>query len=206
MTFSHHIFVDYENVREIDLSLIAEKPVRLTLVVGLQQKTLPLDLVKRLLELRQQVTLVEAGVSGHNALDLVLGYLVGRESAVADGVQFAILSKDKGFDALIRHLNQNGIRAERYEQFASIPVIKPPGRAAARPRHASTPEDRADLIARHLAAQGAGRPKRRKTLASHINGRFDKQLSEAEIEVVLDILARRGVIATDANGWVTYPD
>ncbi len=214
MTFTHHIFVDYENVRDIDLDLVATKPVRLTLVMGQQQKTLPLEVVKGLLQHREQVQMVEAGVSGHNALDLVLGYLIGRESATAQGVQFDILSRDKGFDSLIRHLNQNGISAARHETFTSIPVlgveesarppvrhtVRPPGR----PRSTSTPDERADLVVAYLESQQSDRPKRKKTLVAHIGERFDPPISEAEIEVILDRLARRGLLMIDSAGGVTY--
>ena len=42
----NYIFVDFENVHETDLDRIAQKPVKVTLVLGEQHKKLPVSLVQ----------------------------------------------------------------------------------------------------------------------------------------------------------------
>lgn len=95
----NYIFVDFENVQEPDWERIASKPVRVVLVLGLQQTKLPVSLVRSLLKVGSQVQLVEAGRSGKNALDMVLAHHVGANRVADPGGYFHIVSKDKGFDA-----------------------------------------------------------------------------------------------------------
>ena len=51
----HYIFVDYENIQEVDLDLIAGKAVRVFLVVGLRRKTLPSLLARQIHQYHDQV-------------------------------------------------------------------------------------------------------------------------------------------------------
>jgi hypothetical protein len=37
---AHHVFVDFENIHQVDLSLIGRKPVSFTLLVGARQTRL----------------------------------------------------------------------------------------------------------------------------------------------------------------------
>src|SRR6187399_1360238 len=111
MAATHYIFVDYENVQDVDLSLIAGKPVKVVLVVGKHQTKVPLMLVKRLMEFSGQVRLIESEVRGRNALDFVLASEVGAQSVTDPQGSIHILSRDAGFDALIRHLSAGGWQA-----------------------------------------------------------------------------------------------
>jgi hypothetical protein len=46
MNRTNYIFIDFENVQEIDLERIANKPVQVTLILGERHKSLPLKLVR----------------------------------------------------------------------------------------------------------------------------------------------------------------
>src|SRR4051812_44275090 len=98
MNCTRHIFVDFENVHEVDLDLVADKAVVVHLILGERHKTLPLEMVKCLLKYDKQVHLVEAGKSGKNALDFVLAYRVGVESVADPKGFFHVVSRDTGFD------------------------------------------------------------------------------------------------------------
>jgi hypothetical protein len=63
------VFVDFENVHEVDLGLVEGKPVQVTLLIGKNQKKIDLALVQQIRRLAAQVALVEVGASGRNALD-----------------------------------------------------------------------------------------------------------------------------------------
>src|SRR2546426_8240253 len=115
---TNYIFVDFENIHEVDLDLVADKAVVVILVLGERHKNLPVELVRKLLKYPAQVRLVEAGKSGRNALDFVLAYQLGVESVADPKGYFHIVSRDTGFDALILHLKKNHIFARRNESFA----------------------------------------------------------------------------------------
>jgi hypothetical protein len=195
MNRTNYIFVDFENIHEVDLDLIADKPVEVILVLGERNKNLPTELVEKLLQYSAKVRLIKTGHAGKNALDFVLAYHIGAQ-AVADAKgYFHILSRDKGFDALILHLKDNGIFAARHEEFGKIPVLQkgPPSL-----------DERVTLITAHFAGHKTNRPKKEKTLRSHVHTHLGKKLSEAELNATIKALTDRKIIEITAAGAVAY--
>jgi hypothetical protein len=191
MSRTNYIFVDFENVQETDLDRVADKPVKVTFVLGAQHKNLPVPLVKRLLKHAGQVELVETGRSGRNALDLVLAERIGEARHTDPHGYFHIVSKDTDFEALIGHLRDNGTLAQRRAGFHEIPVLM-------------TPAERVASISRHFEANPVGRPKKRKALESQIQAVFGKALSEAELDETIKGLIQNEVIVLAENGDIAY--
>src|SRR3954451_24390709 len=155
MIQTNYIFVDFENIHEVDLDLVAEKPVVVILVLGERHKNLPVDLVKKFLKYPAQVRLVETGRSGRNALDFVLSYRIGVESVANPKGFFHVVSRDTGFDALIHHLKANHLLAARHESFA---------KALGESDGNLPPTDqRINLVIERLTKNKKNRPKREKT-------------------------------------------
>lgn len=75
----NHVFVDFENVHQVDLSLIGAKSVSFTLMVGAKQAKLDSDLVEKLMAHSSSIQLVKLKSSGKNALDFALAYYLGRK-------------------------------------------------------------------------------------------------------------------------------
>ena len=219
---THYIFVDYENIHEVELDLIADRPAKVILVLGERHKKLPVDLVKKLLKYPTQVRLVEAGRSGKNALDFVLAYLIGVQATTDRTGHFHILSRDKGFDALIEHVKKNDIFADRHESFAKIPVLQSgtaaapvspgsarkgagergPARSRKTPSAPST--DRVTETVAWFAAHTANRPKTRTKLLSHLHTHFGKRLSIEEVEAIVKGLVAADSIEITPPGRVLY--
>ncbi|HEX2853753.1 MAG TPA: PIN domain-containing protein [Opitutaceae bacterium] len=120
---THFVFVDFENVPEVDLAAIAGRAVHVTLLLGNKQKKLDLELVKQIKAFHAQVDLVEVGGSGRNALDLTLACYLGRAIERAPAAGFAIVSKDKDFAPMIAHLVTQKIEVARYDSFAALPFL-----------------------------------------------------------------------------------
>ncbi|MBI2498594.1 MAG: hypothetical protein HYV75_11965 [Opitutae bacterium] len=74
-SFTHFVFVDFENVPSIDLALVAGKPVHVTLLIGKNQTKRETSLSVQLHAHAGQVAPIEVGASGRNALDMVLSGL-----------------------------------------------------------------------------------------------------------------------------------
>ena len=157
----NHIFVDYENVHEVDPALIGAKSVSLTLLLGARQTKLDAALVEKLMEHAASVQLVRLTTSGKNALDFTLAYYVGRAAMADPTGHFHIVSKDTGFEPLIEHLRSRHIRATRHDNFT--PLTTP---APAKP-HSAPAEDLLTRASEHLRKLVTNRPKRKKTLVSH---------------------------------------
>jgi PIN domain len=191
MSRTNYIFVDYENVQETDLDRVANKPIKVTFVLGERNKKLPVTLARNLLKYAGQVTLVETGRSGRNALDLVLAHYVGEARNADPQGYFHIVSEDKDFDALIGHLKDQGALAARHVTFSEIPVLM-------------NPTERLKLLANHFKVNRTGRPKKRKTLGSQIQAIFGNTLSPEEVEETIHGLVTEKIITFSGTGDVTY--
>lgn len=191
MSRTNYIFVDFENVREVDFDRIANRPVKVIVVLGEQHKRLPVDLVKKLLRHARQIELIETGRAGKNALDLVLAQHIGAARTADPHGYFHIVSKDKGFDALVGHLKDNGTLARRHASFSEIPVLM-------------NAMERVSLMSRQLKLNPVNRPRKRKTLTSQIQVVFGGSLSEAEVEDTLQGLVREKTVALSSKGEVIY--
>lgn len=191
MSRTNYIFVDFENVQETDWERIAGKPVKVVLVLGEQQSKLPVAFVKKLLRYASQVQLVETGRAGKNALDMVLAHYVGAIRVTDPEGYFHIVSKDKGFDALIGHLTDNGALARRHASISGIPVLM-------------NTEERVSLLSKQLKENTSGRPAKRATLESKIQATFGRALSEDDVSETIQGLIRDQTVTLLDSGEVKY--
>lgn len=187
MIRNNYIFVDFESVQNVDLALIESKPVKVFLFIGEQQHKASMDLMMQVHRLHDQVEMIKLDCTGKNALDFVLAHHTGRQVTADPGGYFHILSRDKGFDALVGHLKSRDILAAREEVFAQIPVLLDVRKF--------TLAERIERVKTHLAkmkqADKDGRPKRRKTLGSMVHSVFQKQLSDEDVQTVISGLVQK---------------
>jgi hypothetical protein len=193
---SNYIFVDFESVQEIDLDLINGKPVKVFLFLGVQQHKVPVELMKQVHRFHAQVELVELESAGKNALDFVLAHHTGRVAVADPQGYFHILSRDKGFEALITHLRSHKILAARAEVFAKIPALFDPLKLP-------LPERIAKVRATLLKTPKT-RPTKAQKMRSLIHSCFQKKLSDADVDSVLNGLVKEKAIAIAANSAVSY--
>ena len=195
-----HVFVDYENVHEVDPAVIGARSVSLTLLLGARQTKLDAALVEKLLEHAASVQLVRLTTSGENALDFALAYYVGR-AAVADPTgHFHIVSKDTGFDPLIEHLRSRHIHAHRHNDFTALTF------AGSAKSPSVLPEDLMPRVLEHLAKHVNNRPKRKKTLLSHLRAFLGNAVTEADVVGLVEKLCQVGRLSIGDKDAVTYHD
>jgi hypothetical protein len=227
----NHIFVDFENVHEVDQSIIGQMSVDVTILLGPHQKKLDADLVEKLLQHANSVHLVRLTDSGRNAVDFSLAYYVGRAAVLDPSGFFHIISGDTGYDPLINHLRNHHVRAHRHPDFdnlksllnpqvpaaASTPTISPapvPAKAIKIPKSSKAPkpvipvapplDERASYVLEHLRSHSKNRPTRVKTLTSHLRTLFGNTITETEANSVIENLRQAEHIAITDKGRVTY--
>lgn len=202
------IFVDFENVPTVDLTLVAGQPVHVTLLIGKRQTKLDVSLVQQMRRIPEQVDLIEVGSSGRNALDLTLAYYLGRAAERRPDAHFTIVSRDKDFEAMLAHLAGQGIKADRRDSFAAafqaIPGKKSPVTAKAQPPAKKPPIDRLEKLIARLKNNLAPRPKNRARLLAHINTAYGGKLTDAEQTGIVEALIKRGVLEVEAKDRVRY--
>ncbi len=231
--FAHYIFVDFENVQDVDLELIEGRPVHVTLLIGSKQTKLPTELSMQIHNFSGQLQPVQLDASGRNALDLTLSSYLGRTLERAPGAQYAIVSRDKDFDPMIGHWRSLGVDLVRVPAFAAVPFLgASPRRAPAARSRSHADDDRAperssergsgrggsrggsrgggrlvpaERIARVLLDPSTrGRPSSRARLEGFIRNRLGADPTEADVEAALDHLVAAGILSVGANGRVTY--
>jgi hypothetical protein len=204
----NHVFVDYENVHEVDLALIGAKSVNLTLMLGPRQTKLDTPLVEKLLEHAATVQIVRLASSAKNALDFALAYYLGRAVLADPTGHFHIVSGDTGFDPLIEHLRSRHIHAERHDDFAPLTTPAPASAPVPSPTkpQSAPPEDLLAQAIAHLRKNVTSRPKRKKTLVSHLRARFDKTATDDAMLDLINRLRHAGHISIGDKDAITYHD
>jgi PIN domain len=201
--FVHFVFVDFENVQEVNLSLVEKLPAHVTLLIGKNQKNLSLVLVQQIRRQTHQVDLVEVGATGRNALDLTLAFHLGQAVQRSPGAGFYIVSKDKDFDPLIGHLHAREIKVSRAGSFDALPCLpraKKSAPAAAKP----FTDRRAKVIARLMNPANLARPSSRDALVANIKTSYGKGWTSDEGDDILRELVERRALTIDPKGKVNY--
>ncbi|MDB6127871.1 MAG: hypothetical protein JWM35_1767 [Verrucomicrobia bacterium] len=211
--FAHFVFVDFENVSDIDLGLVEGKAVHVTLLIGKNQKKLDLTLVRQIHRLAVQVELVEVGASGHNALDLTLACYLGQAVQQWPTAEFHIVSKDQDFEPMVGHLAARGTKVARCDAFHLLhflPRPKPsaPAKSVASAKAASTKsadDKRTKVLARLKNPSNSNRPTTEKALRAHIKTGLGKESSPAKVEEVLAKLRGDHDLTIEPGGRIFWP-
>lgn len=186
-----YVLIDYENVQPTDLAMLRDGPFKVKVFLGPNQMKIPVSLAAAMQGLGANAEYVLLESSGSNALDFHIAYYVGALSAQDPSAIFHVVSKDTGFDPLIKHLKAKGVFAHR---SASIPTVPNVG-----PTATSTSEAQVDLVVAHLAKLKAAKPRAQKTLLSTMHALFKKELSEHQLSDLFALLCKRGIVKLDGT-------
>ncbi|CAG1003791.1 hypothetical protein BURK2_03241 [Burkholderiales bacterium] len=186
------LLVDFENVQQLDLSRL-EDNTSVVVFVGASQKAIPTDLVIAAQRLGTRVEWHRVEGSGSNALDFHIACHLGRVLEKSPQLHCIVLSKDKGFDPLLRHLSKNGHKCRRINSLTELD-----------PK--SEPVDDPDY-ARVLEVLGKSdkktRPRKLKTLSQHIASIFQKKIAQKDIDRIIDMLLANKMIS-ETNNTISY--
>ena len=197
------LLVDFENVGKIDLAAVPEGFV-VALFFGAAQKSVPKEFLKAALKLRERFVAIDIEGQGKNALDFHIAYYLGEYLTQSPKTPCVILSKDRGFDPLIKHLGSRGFDVRRASSLreagpAAATVTRRPTRG---PESVSVPVHEAALQWLLRSAKNR-RPRTRKALAAHLYSHFSKKIPENEVQNLIESLIASGQL-TEANGRITY--
>ncbi len=192
---TNYVLIDYENVQPKNLDLLAGHAFEVRVFVGGNQTKIAFDFASAMQRMGAHASYVRISGSGKNALDFHIAYYLGELTTTDPEACFHIVSKDAGFDPLIKHLRDRKIKIQRDVDLAEIPVL--------RMSAATTEDDKLAAIIRNLAGRGQSRPRKLKTLTNTINALFAEKPKEAELTGLIRELETRKLI-TITNGHVSY--
>jgi hypothetical protein len=221
VTMSENVLlVDYENIGKIDLAAIPDG-VRVPFFFGASQRTVPTEFLKAALKLGERFVPIDIEGQGKNALDFHIAFYLGEYLAGAPDIACVILSKDKGFDPLVRHLTGRGFAVRRANSMAealgsrAAPATAPRSPAGARTggrrggggRRESLRGEGGSLKDEALqlltGTQKARRPRKRKGLIGVLHSHFARKVPESELQRLVDELIAAGHLS-EANGAIAY--
>ncbi|MEJ2631711.1 MAG: PIN domain-containing protein [Acidihalobacter sp.] len=133
--------------------------------------------------------------TGKNALDFHIAYYIGELVAKEPSAYFHIISRDTGFDPLVKHLKSKKIKIQRERDLAEIPVL--------RLSTATSNGEKVAAIVKNLVGRGQSRPRKIKTLSNTINSLFTENLTEQQLMELVKELEEKQYIKV-ANGNVSY--
>ena len=187
----NHVLIDFENIQPKNLSLLLGKGYRVYVFVGEHQAKLPFELVDAMQQLGDAGRYIKIAGQGRNALDIHVAYYLGelvREDPIG---YFHVISRDTGFDPLIKHLRRRGIEAHREQDLAEIPPLRVPATVAE--------DDKVGVVVKNLAGRGQSRPRKVKTLTNTINSLFRPKLVDTELNDLIRDLQEQGYILLDGD-------
>jgi len=192
---TNFVLVDFENIQPKNMGLLIGAQLKIKVFLGAAQTKIPLEMARAMQMFGPDAEYIQIDGTGRNALDFHIAYYIGRLAAQTPDAHFHIVSKDTGFDPLIKHLKAHEIICQRSKSIADIPLVKIPDTKSSR--------QKVDAVIENLEKRKTSRPRTLKTLRSTVKALFVNQLTEKEIEEIIDQLSNRQAIKI-ADGKVTY--
>ena len=192
---TNYLLIDFENVHPKNLELLTQHPFKVFVFVGESQSRVPFDLADSMQLLGNDARWVKIAGNGQNALDFHIAYYIGELAAAEPGAQFHIISKDRGFDPLVRHLQGRGIKVMRQKDLIEIPLLQLPA--------STSMEEKIAAIVKNLGGRGQSRPRKVRTLKNTINALFAKKLEDRELSSLVREMQQRKLIVVN-QGNVSY--
>lgn len=212
-----YLMIDFENVQPKAVERLAPGTARVFVFRGENQKSLSFELADALQPFGKDVTHVAITGTGPNAVDFHIAFYIGRIASAEPNATFVIVSKDRGFDPLVRHLGTLGIGCRRVTEIpetgppkvassppavaAPVPAAKAAAKAAPKPSTATTGRARAKVAIERL--RKSTKPATVATLRSSIASYFKPALVAKEVDAVVQSLVDSKKIAVNGQK-VTY--
>lgn len=210
----HYVLVDFENVQPPSLGALKAGDCHVMVFAGQHQTKVDLGLAQALQPFGAHAKYIQIVGNGKDALDFHIAFYVGKLAAEHPGADFTIVSKDTGFDPLIKHLAAQGIACKR---VATLPgaSVKLPAAKVAKPAKATVKVAKAAVkktakatrvaalprlqeVIDRLAGMKHARPRTVKTFRSSL-GSFNPPFDAAQIDAMLQALQARGVLKVEGS-------
>jgi hypothetical protein len=192
---TNFLLIDLENVKPDNLGLVAGGQFKVKVFVGAHQKNVPFAMAQALQAFGPDAEYIQIDGHGNNALDFHIAWYIGRLAVECPDAFFHVISRDTGFDPLIRHLKSKKILCLRSTSIEAIPLV--------RMLHSKSIPDRVGAVVDNLARRKAARPRTLKTLGSTIRSLFQGNLTDDDLSKLIDALAKQGSIVVH-DGKVAY--
>ncbi|SHI12051.1 PIN domain-containing protein [Desulfofustis glycolicus] len=192
---NNYVLIDFENIQPKNLEILKKHPFNILVFVGENQVRIPFEMANALQEFGKEARYIKISGNGPNALDFHIACYLGQLSTEDKDGYYHIVSKDTGFDPLVKHLRARKVRVNRVNDLAEIPIL--------RISNTTDNDEKISAIVKNLAGRGQSRPRKVKTLSNTINSLFTKKLEENELVTIINSLKAKKYISVNQDN-VSY--
>lgn len=192
---TNFVLIDLENVQPKNLEILKRHNFRVIVFVGDKQTKISFELASAMQSLGSNAEYVKIEGNGLNALDFHIAFYIGHIAQNGSNSYFHIISKDTGFDPLIKHLKNKKIYAQRHTDIAEIPLLKIAS--------STTKIEKVNEIIDFLTVRGSAKPRTVQTLSNSINMLFMKKLEESELSELVEELIKQKIVI-QGNNKISY--
>lgn len=189
------ILVDFENIQKFDFEHIDTTNTNVAIFVGKSQNKIPFTLVERAQAFGERLVWVKIAGDGKNNLDFHLAFEMGRLcERVEHEIEIIVLSKDSGYDSLIRYVNELGIKTRRIANPAELSDSTKPLPSS----------NFTNYIVNNLnKIDSQKRPRTRRTLKKHMESLLREKAGTNEIDAILEEMFIKGLLS-EINNRLKY--
>ena len=184
------LMIDYENVQRIDLSTIDNEAYCVKIFVGASQNKIPFDVVAAAQSFGPNLEWIKIDSNGKNALDFHIAFFLGKYSQTQPNQKFIVLSKDTGFDPLVRFLNKIGMACSRINSLLEL------DRNTKKSKPMGSDFEKATGNIKKIDANK--RPRTRNTLTKHIKTALNTD-KDSDVQNVIDLLFMQGIVYEEGD-------
>jgi hypothetical protein len=185
------ILVDFENIQKLDFEHIDTTDTDILIFVGRSQSKIPFQLVEKAQTFGERLRWLKIAGDGKNNLDFHLAFELGRLcEQYNNDVELIILSKDSGYDSLIKYINELRGHASRIANAAEL---------ADSTKQLPTSNFTGNIVANLMKINNQKRPRTRITLKKHIESLLRDKVSSSEIDLIIEEMFVRGLLTLTNN-------
>ena len=209
---SNHIFVDFENIQmgPDEIELVGKQGFQFVILVGNEQRQLTTYLVERVQDNQASARFVFMSETGRNALDFTLAYHLGAVAHANANGFFHVISRDKDYDPMIKHLKNKNLKIYRHDDFTLLHHLSEKFQtvrgAMNSPKllpsevvvKSTQPDGKFDeLLLRAVKHLGSKEtlPKKKKGLTNVLSSHLNLEVNSTILQQVIMGLARKGIIS-----------
>lgn len=186
------ILIDYENIQVKNLDLLYELDTEIYVFTGPTQKNYNRELVQSAQKFGSRIEWISMSCPGNNALDFHIAFYLGKMCVDSPKAYFHIISKDKGFDALVAFMKNKNLFVDRVTSIEDISLIK---------KKKEIEKDPVAFVKNSLQSQT--KPAKFKTLQNSIKSWLKIDDADKIIKII-DSLRKEGTLTIDEKGKVEY--
>lgn len=189
------VLVDFENIQRIDFEHIDSDETEFIIFVGKSQNKIPFSLVEKAQTFGERLKWLKISGDGKNNLDFHIAFALGCLcERWKTEIELFVLSKDSGYDSLIKHINESGIPAQRIANPAELSKGGKP---------LPTSQFTGIIVANLSKINNLRRPRTRDTLKKHIESLLRDKAGTAEIDSLVEEMFMKGLL-TETNKRLKY--